>query len=80
MAHISEHINSSNHKIHSYVQMRKMIVNLGSNKGKNNESSYCQLTHLHNSLLISIIDTSENYLSNVDRKYDMRKVHTSSVK
>ena len=30
MAHISEHINSSNHKISSYDQMSKMIVDLGS--------------------------------------------------
>ena len=32
MAHISEHINSSNYKIHSHDQMKKMIINLGSNK------------------------------------------------
>ena len=39
MAHISEHINSSNHKIHSYDQMRKMIVNLVFNKCEDNNSS-----------------------------------------
>ena len=29
---------------------------------------------------MSIVDTPEKYLSNVDRKYDMRKIRTSSVK
>ena len=35
MYQISEHINLSNHKIHYHDQMRKVIVNLGSKKGKN---------------------------------------------
>ena len=30
-----EHINYTNHKIHSYDQMRKLIVNLGSIKSDN---------------------------------------------
>ena len=34
MAQISEHINYSNHKIHSYYQIRKIIVNLGIKKDK----------------------------------------------
>ena len=34
MAQISEHINSSNHKIHSYDQVGKMIVNLSNKKTK----------------------------------------------
>ena len=34
MAQIRQHINLSNHKIHSYDQMSKMIVNLGSKKCK----------------------------------------------
>ena len=76
MAQISEHINSSNHNIHSYYQMIKMTVNLGINKYKNNNTYNFQVTLLNNSLLISIFDTPENYLSNVDRKYDMRKVRT----
>ena len=38
MAHISEHINSSNHKINYYDKMRKMIFNLVSKKGKNNDN------------------------------------------
>ena len=32
MDHISEHINSLNQKFHSYDQMIKFILNLGSNK------------------------------------------------
>ena len=35
---------------------------------------------LQNSLLMSIVDTPEKYLSKVDRKADMKKVRTSSVK
>ena len=46
MAHISEHINYSNHYIHYYDQMKKMTVNLGINECKNNDTSYWQLTHL----------------------------------
>ena len=60
--------------------MRKIIVNLGSKKGKNNNISYCQIDCLNISLLMSIVHTSEEDLSNVDRKSDMRKVRTSSVK
>ena len=80
MAQTSEKINSSDQKIHPYYQTRKMIVNLGSNKFENNDTSSCQLNHLHNLLLMSVYEIPENNLSNVDRKSDIRKVHTSSVK
>ena len=40
MDHISEHVNYSNHKIHSHGQMRKMVVNLGSNKGVKTETPH----------------------------------------
>ena len=81
MDQISEHINFSNHKIHSYDKMSKMIVNLGSNKFENNNNnSSWQLTCLHNSSLMIIVNTPENGLSNVDQKYYMIKVRTSSVK
>ena len=66
MDHISEHINYSNHKIHSYDQMIKMIVNLGSKKLENNDTSTCQLTSLQSLLLMSIVDNPEKDLSNVD--------------
>ena len=79
MDQISEHINSSNHKIHSYDQIRKSIVNLGSNKCENNNNSTFQISCLQNLLLMSIFDTPEKYLSNVDCKSDMIKVRTSSV-
>ena len=80
MDQISEYINFSNHRIHSYDKMRNMIVNLGSKKGKNNNNHSPQLTRIHNSLLITIVDTHENYLSNIEGKYDMTQVRTSSVK
>ena len=80
MAQISEHVNSSNHKIHSYDQMSKLIVNLVSKKCENNNNSTCQLNHLHNSLLMSIVDTPEKDISNVDRKLDKRKIGTISIK
>ena len=79
MDQISEYINFSNHRIHSYDKMRNMIVNLGSKKGKNNNNHSPQLTRIHNSLLITIVDTHENYLSNIEGKYDMTQVRTSSV-
>ena len=65
--------------MNSHDLIRKMIFNLGSKKCENNDTSSCQLTSLHDFLLITIVDTSENDLSNVDRKYDMRKVSTTSV-
>ena len=48
MAKIIEQINSSNPKIHSYDQMIKMIVDLGSKEGKNSNKSTFQLSRTHN--------------------------------
>ena len=66
--------------MHSFNQMRKIVVNLGSDKGEKNDNFSTQLTHIHNSLLMSISNSPKNYLSNVDRKSDMRKVRTYEVK
>ena len=60
--------------------MIKDFLKLVNNKGENNDNSSPQLTHLQNSLLMNIVDTPEKYLSNVDRKSDMRKVRKSSGK
>ena len=79
MAQISEQIDPSNQKIHSYDRMSKMIANLVSKKCEYNNNSTCQLNHPHNSLLMSIVDTPENNVSNVDRKLDKRKIHTYSI-
>ena len=68
MVQISEHIDSSNHKIDSRDKMRKIVINLVSKKVENNDNSSCQLTCLQNSLIISIVDTPEKDLSNVDQK------------
>ena len=80
MAQISEHNNSSNNKIHFYNQKRKMVFHLGNNKFEDNNNSTCKLKYLQNSLLMIIVDTPENYVSNVDRKLDKRKISTSSIK
>ena len=79
MAQNSEHINPLNHKINYLYQISNIIVNLGINKGEKNDNYSFQLTRIQNSLLISIVDSPENYLFNADDKYDMRKVLTSSV-
>ena len=42
-AQISEHINSTNYKIHYYDQRITIRVNIISNKGDNNTISYPQL-------------------------------------
>ena len=60
--------------------MRKSIVSFGNKKDENNENSLPHITLLQNWLLMSIVDTTEKGLSNVDRKFDMRKVRTYSVK
>ena len=57
-----------------------MIFNLGSNKVDNKDNSSRQIYCLQNSLLMSIVDTPKKGLSNVEDKYDTRKVHTSSLK
>ena len=63
MAQISKHINSSNHKIYSYDQISKIIVNLGSKKCEDNNSSIFQLNHLQNYPLVIIVDTPEKGVS-----------------
>ena len=44
MAKIKQQINNINHKIYSYDQMSKGIVNLGSKKGNNNDNFSRQLS------------------------------------
>ena len=61
MDQIREKIYSSNHKTHSYDQMIKMIVNLGSKKVEDNNKSSTQLTRLQSLLLMSISNTPEKY-------------------
>ena len=59
--------------------MRKNIVNLSNKKCKNNNNSTGHLNHIHKSLLMSLVDTPEKDVSNVDRKLYKKKVHTSSI-
>ena len=80
MAHISENIKSSNHKIDFYDHMGKIIVSLGNNKCENNNNSICRLNHIQKSLSMSILDTSKKDVSNFDRKLYKRKVCTYSIK
>ena len=60
--------------------MINRVVNLGINKGKNNDKSSYQITRLHNSLPMSIVDTPEKDLSYVDKKFDMIRVYKPSLK
>ena len=46
MDQISEHINSSYHKIHPYDQMGNMIVNLSNKQCKNNNNSTGHINHI----------------------------------
>ena len=77
MDQISEHTNSSNHKIHSRDQMFKIILNLGNNKCENNNNSKFHINHIQKSLLMSIVDTPEKNVSNVESKLYKRNVGTS---
>ena len=81
MAQISEHMNKSNHKIHSYCQISKMIANIGSKKGENNipPLANCELTRLHISIQMIIVNNPEKCLSNIYGKYDTIKSHKDSV-
>ena len=80
MAQISEYINSSNKKMHSYGHMGKMIVNLINKKFKNNNNSTCYLNYIQKLLFMSIVDTPKKYVSNVNRKVDKIKIRTSLIK
>ena len=79
MAQISEHINYLNHKIHSHDKMGEIIVNLINNKFENNNNSTGHLNHIHKLLLMNIVDTPENKVSNFDRKVDNKKISTSLI-
>ena len=57
-----------------------MILNLGSNKGDKNYDSSTKMTHLKNSLWMSLFETSENDLSHGEGTPVSRKVRTSLVK
>ena len=79
MSEINEHNNSSNHNIHSHGQMSKTILTFFK-KFKNYNNYSPELFRLQNSLLMSIVDTPENYLSSVEWESCMRKVCTCSLK
>ena len=80
MAQITEHINSSNHNIHSYDKMGSIIVNLSNEKYKNNSNSTYHINLIHKSLLMIIFDTPEKDVSNFDGKLDKRTIRTSLIK
>ena len=80
MDQVSENINYTNHKIHSYDQMRIMVVNLGGKKVDDYKKSSTKLSCPQNSLLMIIVDTTEKGLYNVEGKSDTSKVRTYSLK
>ena len=68
MAQISQHNNYTNHQIHDYDKMRKMIVNLGSKRVDNNDNSSTKIYCVQNSLIMRIFDTPEKGLSHIEGK------------
>ena len=56
-----------------------MIVNLSNKKCKNNNKSTGNLSHIHKSFLIIMVETPEKGVSNFDRKGDKRKIRTSLI-
>ena len=60
---IIQQTNSTNHEIYSYDLIRKIIVNLGSNKGDKKNHSSPKLTHLHITLFMSIFNKPKKYSS-----------------
>ena len=80
MDQISQHINSTNHKIRSYDQMSKMIVRLDSNKGEKNYDPSNKISPPHNPLLMSIVETPEKDLYHGEEKEVISKVCTLWVK
>ena len=60
MYQISEHINFSNHKIHSHDQMGKLILNLSNKKCEENNKSTGHINNVQKLLLMSIVGTPKN--------------------
>ena len=79
MTQISQHINSTNEKNHSYNKTINCFVTIDSNKCDNNDNSYPQLYHIQNSVLMRIVDIPENNLSHVEGKEVTRKLCTYVV-
>ena len=63
MKQLSENINSEKHRIYYFDQTSKMIVNLGDKKGVSNYESSSKLADIQNSLLMSIVYTTEKDIS-----------------
>ena len=80
MAQISEHINSSNQKMHSYYNMGNVTVNWSNKKCKNNNNSTGHINHIQKPLLMNIVDTPEKDVSNFDSKVDKRRIRKSLIK
>ena len=80
MDQMNEQNNSKNQKVHFYDQMRKMIGNFGSNGIKEHNTSSFQLTCIYNSLLMILLTPLKRIYLMLIWKYDMKKVHTYSVK
>ena len=60
--------------------MCKITVNLSNNKCENNNNSTGHINYIQKLLLMSIFDTPEKDVSNIDRKLDKRKIRTSLIK
>ena len=56
-----------------------MIVNLSNKRYKNNNNYTGHLNHIQKLLWMSIVDTPEKDISNVDRKVVKRKIRTSRI-
>ena len=74
----SQHINFTNHKVHSFFQTGQTIVDLGNNKGGSNNESSSKLTDIQNSLLMRIVDTPEKDVSHSEANIITRKLRTYS--
>ena len=75
MDQINEQHNYTNQKVHSFDQVKTMVVNVGSEKCGNNYNSSPKISHLQNSLLMSIVLAPEKDVSCVEGKSDTSKVH-----
>ena len=79
MYQISQHINTTNRKLHSYNQMSRKIVNLGVKKVDKNDNLFPKVMNIQNYLLMRIIYTSKKYVSNGEGNLLTRKLHASSI-
>ena len=74
MKQLIQHINYNNHKFIYFCKTSKTVIDLSNKKYVSNDDSSSNMRDIQNSILMSIVDTLENYLSHYEGNINTRKV------